>query len=549
MRSTPRYLGLAVLLAMATFAAIGFNSIRRNVEDLRVISQDNILWTASQMEVELLRFHRSISELKNSQTQEALERARARFDFLWSRVFMMGKGRVGELIRSYDEGHGSLDNLAAYLVEIDPVLKELVPTDIATMQQISADLDDLYKGLRLFTLQVVRGDTKNAAIVRSRIEASAKTTALISLGAVLLSVLALALILRENRRQSELAIFSQKAAEEAEQSSRAKSRFLSMMSHELRNPLNGVLGPLALLGQVNLPEPQKRLVDQATTSGQSMLQMLGGLLDYAELQDGRFRLASAPFSPTDLARAIGDLLRAQGHPDVRVTVEPGVPDFLMADSDRLRQIFVSLAEYLLEATPPETLRISLDHDGAALVGDIRFETDAPAVDWMLDLLAGLETVAPDQVSSDALRPLIAQGLITAAGGTMDVIDEPRNKLHDPRSRAIRVCVPADEYALPTMRVHFETRSAALATIYQAALKSQRVTFTGADEAGSKVDVVLVDSAGLGGSLILEGLRNRFPEAVFVSLGIPERPQLFDEIVETPTDMGRLKTRIMEKRAS
>ena len=62
-RPMPRYLGLVVLLAMAGFAAVGFFAIRRDVENLRVISQDNIQWSASQMEVELLRFQLSLAAL------------------------------------------------------------------------------------------------------------------------------------------------------------------------------------------------------------------------------------------------------------------------------------------------------------------------------------------------------------------------------------------------------------------------------------------------------------------------------------------------------
>ena len=74
-------------------------------------------------------------------------------------------------------------------------------------------------------------------------------------------MLSLFLILRENRRQQQLAEVNRRSAEQAEQASRAKSRFLTMMSHELRNPLNGILGPLALLGQSDLAERQQRLVD------------------------------------------------------------------------------------------------------------------------------------------------------------------------------------------------------------------------------------------------------------------------------------------------
>ena len=63
-RPIPRYIGVVVLLAMAGFAAVGFFTIRRDVENLRVISQDNTQWSASQMEIELLRFRLSLAELR-----------------------------------------------------------------------------------------------------------------------------------------------------------------------------------------------------------------------------------------------------------------------------------------------------------------------------------------------------------------------------------------------------------------------------------------------------------------------------------------------------
>jgi hypothetical protein len=95
MRPIPRYLGLVVLLAMAGFAAVGYFTIRRDVDNLRVISQDNILWSATQMEVELLRFQLSVADLAADRTEAALEAVRERFDILWSRVFIMSQGRVG----------------------------------------------------------------------------------------------------------------------------------------------------------------------------------------------------------------------------------------------------------------------------------------------------------------------------------------------------------------------------------------------------------------------------------------------------------------------
>ena len=95
-RPIPRYLVVIVLLAMAGFAAVGFLTIRRDVDNLRVISQDNTQWAASQMEIELLRYRLSLAALAADPTPAATEEMLERFDILWSRVFMVGQGELGD---------------------------------------------------------------------------------------------------------------------------------------------------------------------------------------------------------------------------------------------------------------------------------------------------------------------------------------------------------------------------------------------------------------------------------------------------------------------
>jgi nitrogen-specific signal transduction histidine kinase len=454
----------------------------------------------------------------------------------------MSQGRVGETMRAYDEGHGSLAAIATYLEEVDPVLANLRPGDLETIDGVVLRLHDLQQELRLYTLRVVRADTAASAAVRDRIQASAQTTAVISVAAVLLSVLSLGLILRENLRQRDLVAMTQRIADEAELSSRAKSRFLSMMSHELRNPLNGVLGPLALLDQSELPERQTRLVEQAGQSARSMLRMLASLFDYAEMQDGRLKLDREAFRVETLAATLRDALAGGGQPALEITVAPGTPDRVEGDNDRLAQIFVHLAEFVLEMRAPDQVALVLSHDGANLVGELSFEAGDATVDWRLDLLTDLGDVAPDQVSADALRPLIARGLITAGRGELNL-----DQAHASR-RLIRVTLPAPVVELDKVRVHLETRSAALATIYQAALRSDRVVFVepGGD---SPVDVVLVDSTSVGEGPLMLRLRQRFPDALFVSLGNPQIPDFFDDVVDTPGDMSSLRDSILNRLAS
>jgi signal transduction histidine kinase len=539
-RRIPRFLGVALLVAMAGFAAAGFLTIRRDVSDLREISQDNTLWSASQIEIELLRFRLSLEAVRRDPSPAALEAMRERFDILWSRVFV--EGRVGRTLRRYDAGDGSVAALAAYLKEIDPVIVALEPGGVLRAQPIEDRLAAFQPELREYTHRVMSADAAAAGRVQARIQTSARTTAAITVAVVGLSALSLFLILLENRRQRQVAELSRRSAQEAELASRAKSRFLTMMNHELRNPLNGVLGPLALLDQSELAGRHKRLVQQAQQSGQKMLQMLTGLLDYAEMQDGRFRLRNEPFSVADLTGAVHAALAAEGAGAIVVRVLPQTPARVRGDPDRVRQIFVHLAEFVLEAREAEGVTVAFGHDGGRnLVGEIAFAVDGTLMDWKLDLLTGLTEIQPDQVATETLRPLIARGLIMATRGVLTLVDDEAAR------RAIRVTVPAEPVRLDQIRVHLETRSAALATIYQAALRSDRVVF---DASGAgPVDVVLVDSTSVGEYPLMSRLRARFPGALFVSLGLPQAPDLFDDIVETPSDMSRLRTSILGRLAS
>ncbi len=540
-RPSSRYLAVALLLAMAGFAAVGFFTIRRDVASLGEISRDNTQWAAAQVEIEMLRLRLSLAALAADPSPENYENMSERFEILWSRVDM--DGRVGARMRELDGENGPLAGIASFLTELDPQKRPLDPTDSAKLAQIDSTFETFQDEMRRFTQEVLRADGTAAELVRERIQSSARTTAVISVAAVLVSMLSFFLLLRENRRQFQIAEMSRRSAEQAELASRAKSRFLSMMSHELRNPLNGILGPLALLAQGELGNGQQRLVGQAKQSGQSMLQMLSGLLDYGEMQDGRFQLRNEPFRVLSLADGVRESLAAEGAEGIAVQVLPNTPDRVLGDLDRLRQVFVHLMLYMLEGRRPSSgsATVRFGHDGVHLVGEIAV-AGGDGIEWKLDLLMGLSEVSPDQVTAEALRPLIARGLIAACEGVLTLVEG------DDGRRMIRVAIPSRGVRLEQIRVYLETRSTALATIYQAALRSDRVEFVCSENPGP-VDVVLVDSTSVGEVPLMTRLRARFPGALFVSLGLPETPDFFDDIVETPNDMSRLRTSILGQLAS
>jgi signal transduction histidine kinase len=539
-----RPIALAVLLVMAGVAALGFHSIRKDIENLRVISRDNILWSATQMELEFLRFQRSVALYVSDPTESARNELHERFDILWSRFSLFTEGRVGRLLRQYDEGHGTLHAASNFLASVDSLLPDLGPNDADTLRALLPVMDELQSELRLYTLRVVRGDTAAASAVRERMLTSSQLTAYITLAALLISALSLFLIMRDNRRQREMVALSQQQAEAAEAASRAKSRFLTMMSHELRNPLNGILGPLALAAQREMPPKQRRLIAKAQHSGRVMLRMLSGLLDYGDMQDGRLVMRDEAFSIGMLAETVRTGLRAEptDPPRVEVRVAEGGPERVCGDLDRMSRIFLHLAEHIIGPEGDGTLRITFSHNGRDLIGEVAVTEDEHGVAWKLELLMGLAGDPGGAFATEALGPVVARGMLAAAQGIVSLAQDSEGR------RIVRVAVPARPLSLEKVRVHLQTRSSALEALYRAALRSDQVEFV-PFEGTTPADIILVDSTSICDDELIRSLRGRFPSALLVSLGAPTAPGVFDEVVEAPNDMARLRESVLGRLAS
>ena len=166
------------------------------------------------------------------------------------------------------------------------------------------------------------------------------------------------------RAEHELSLA--KAAAEA--ANEAKSRFLATMSHEMRTPLNGVLGLIGLLLASPLDATQLRHAQLIRSSGQSLLAVLNDILDLSKIEAGRMALDILPFALGDTVQDVISLLAVRAEAlglGLTLQLPPGLPPVLRGDASRLRQVLFNLIDNALKFTESGGVRVVLAHQAQA----------------------------------------------------------------------------------------------------------------------------------------------------------------------------------------
>ncbi|MCB1806966.1 MAG: hypothetical protein KDK04_05600 [Candidatus Competibacteraceae bacterium] len=237
-----------------------------------------------------------------------------------------------------------------------------------------------------------------------------------------------AMIRHIDQREADL----QATMQQAEQASQTKSAFLANISHELRNPMNVIIGfSRIVLRKADLDSRQRDNMQKILSSAEHLLSLINNILDLSKIEAGHMEVRRVSFAPVqtigDCVNLMEPLIKSKGL-SLQVNIQEGLP-MLYSDEEKLRQILLNLLSNAAKFTPQGSISIAASRQSgivAIAVGDSGIGIPPDKLETIFEEFKQLDSGSTKEYAGTGLGLSICRLLAELLGGTIEVQSKPEH---------------------------------------------------------------------------------------------------------------------------
>ena len=412
------------------------------LDDVTSNQVDSIMWQAYQLERELSRLDQAITLAQRDPGAADPYALQARYEVFLSRIDLLTGVPRRDLLENSVPYAQATTLLQAFNSLANPLFAE--PEKLLASPQQLVQLDERIRAMLPTLAELTREanragarflDQRNSQLQKQ----SVLVTSLAGVQAVAMLVfvgLQVLHIRRQQRRYLELKTLSKdlaQARDQAEAANHGKTVFLANMSHEIRTPFQGLLGMLTLLAEPSLSGRQRDYLQTARDSAMHLLGVLNDILDVSTMESGTLKLSAAPVPLHSVVQEVDDLMQVAARDkglELRVEADNDLPEWVMADATRVRQILYNLINNAIKFTPEGSVTARLTRGAPGqpsvvmTVRDTGVGMDAQTVGQLFTRFYQADNSLRRRIGGAGLGLEISRNLARMMGGDIRVESQP-----------------------------------------------------------------------------------------------------------------------------